>query len=131
MIKKDTSSPEVKPIFSTFELDSKDKLFKALDQITFERDMSGMLTKDGFLSLRNLITDLTQEEFNTQKEELMQQRLKAFKESDWQRYAQCIDQARNAYQKLVHDRSMQALEHIDITEENYGVIVQKTMQDPI
>jgi hypothetical protein len=59
MIKKDTSSPEVKPIFSTFELDSKDKLFKALDQITFERDMSGMLTKDGFLSLRNLITDLT------------------------------------------------------------------------
>jgi hypothetical protein len=59
MIKKDTSSPEVKPIVSTFELDSKDKLFKALDQITFERDMSGMLTKDGFLSLRNLITDLT------------------------------------------------------------------------
>jgi len=51
--------------------------------MTFERDMSGMLTKDGFLSLRNLITSLTQEEFKPQKEELMQQRLKAFKESDW------------------------------------------------
>jgi hypothetical protein len=40
--------------------------------MTFERDMSGMLTKDGFLSIRNLITGLTQEEFKPQKEELMQ-----------------------------------------------------------
>lgn len=83
----------VKPGDSAVELDPEDKLFKALDQMTFERDMSGMLTKDGFLSLRNLITGLTQEEFKPQKEELMQQRLKAFKESDWQRYAQCIGQA--------------------------------------
>ena len=72
MMEKDTPSPEVEPSVSAFELEWKDKLFKALDQITFEIDMSGMLTKDGFLSLRNLITGLTQEEFKPQKKELMQ-----------------------------------------------------------
>jgi len=65
------------------ELDPEDRLLKELDAHTFEKDMSGMLTKDGFLAMRNLITAVTQEEFKPQKEELMQNRLKCFKENDW------------------------------------------------
>lgn len=55
----------------SLELDPEDKLLKALDSLTIEKDMSGMLTKDGFLTLRNMITSATQEEFKPQKEELM------------------------------------------------------------
>ena len=43
-------------------LDAEDKLLKALDQqeMDFEKELSGNLTKDGFCNLRNLITAMTQ-----------------------------------------------------------------------
>lgn len=43
----------------SIELDPEDKLLKELDSHTFEKDMSGMLTKDGFLTMRNVITTCT------------------------------------------------------------------------
>jgi hypothetical protein len=54
------------------DLDPEDRLMKELDAQTFEKDMSGMLSKDGFLTMRNVITAVTQEEFKSQKEELME-----------------------------------------------------------
>jgi hypothetical protein len=54
------------------ELDPEDRLCKELDAHSYEKDMSGMLSKDGFLTMRNVITAVTQEEFKSQKEELME-----------------------------------------------------------
>ncbi len=66
-------------------LDGVDKLMQALDQAekTFERELTGNLTKNGFVQLRNLVSTLTQEEFKPKKEELMELRLQAYRESDW------------------------------------------------
>jgi len=44
-----------------------------------------------------LITEYTQEEFKSKKEELMQQRLQAFKEQDWQNYGKFISMAAQAF----------------------------------
>jgi hypothetical protein len=45
---------------------------KELDAQTYERDMSGILSKDGFLAMRNVITAVAQEEFKQVKEDLME-----------------------------------------------------------
>jgi len=55
-----------------------------------EKDLSGSLTKDGFTNLRNIVMQSCQEEFKPIKEDLMKQRIKAFKENDWQNYAKFI-----------------------------------------
>lgn len=83
-------------------LDADEKLLQALDQheMDFEKELSGNLTKDGFVNLRNLITSMTQQEFKPTKEELMQQRVQAYKNNDWQNYAKFISQAASTYQQL-------------------------------
>ena len=63
----------------------------------FERDITGNLTKEGFLNLRNFITAFILEEFKPRKEELMNQRVNAFKEQDWANYGKFIGMAAQEY----------------------------------
>lgn len=104
------------------DLDGEEKLLKAIDQNDhlFDKELSGNLTKNGFTQLRNLITAMTQTEFKPKKEELMLQRIQAYKEQDWPTYGKMIGMAAQSFQMLMTERTKAVIEHLGYTEQTYG-----------
>lgn len=97
-----------------------DKLLQAIDNLPeISKELNGTLSKEAFLLVRNLISKHVQIEFKGKKDELMNQRLTHFKESEWQNYVKMIGMAAQAHNDLLIQRTKQVIEHLDMSEENW------------
>lgn len=93
-----------------------DKLLQAIDNLPeISKELNGTLSKEAFLLVRNLISKHVQIEFKGKKDELMNQRLAHFKESDWQNYVKMIGMAAQAHNALLIERTKQVIEHLDMS----------------
>lgn len=76
------------------------------------------------MKLRGEITAHTFRVFEPRKQELMKQRLAAFKKKKWDIYTEKINEASQNFYALSHGEMAFALGLIDITEENYMTSLQ-------
>jgi len=83
---------------------------------------------DSFMMLRSEITAHTFKLFEPRKQFLMKQRLSAFKKQKWDIYTGKINEASNNFYTLSHSEMEFALNHLDITVENYVTTLQKVMK---
>lgn len=60
-------------------------------------------------------------EFQPLKISLMEKRVRAFKESDWEVYASLIMEAQKSYLELLEKRTKEVLEFLDISLENWQI----------
>ncbi len=79
----------------------------------------GTLSKDECLRVKLFITQTTQRLFKTQKEELFELRLMAFKLQNNTKYAQCIGMASQAMQEVAKKVTEGTLNHFKISQENF------------
>lgn len=108
-----------------------DKLLQAIDNLPeISKELNGTLSKEAFLLVRNLISKHVQIEFKGKKDELMNQRLAHFKESDWQNYVKMIGMAAQAHNTLMIQRTKQVIEHLDMSEENWKHSNDAAARDP-
>jgi len=68
--------------------------------------------------------------FKDRKEELMQERIVAFKAKKWDVYKEKIQQASANFYQLSAAEMQFALAYLDIVPENYALTMQKVMQEP-
>ena len=76
---------------------------------------------EAFFKLRGVITEHTFKLFNTRKNQLMNQRLAAFKKQNWQLYEAKINEATQDFFSISGLETRYALEVLDMTEANYMV----------
>ncbi len=64
-------------------------LKQTIDQSShhFSKELNGQLTKPGLTSLRNIVFEFVHNEFKQRKEELLLDRIMAFKNNDWASYS--------------------------------------------
>jgi hypothetical protein len=95
------------------ELEPTHELIRQIDlkAASLEKDLTGELSKDGFLRFQMLITENVNLQFKQKKEELMEQRIQAFKEKDWQKYGTFIQMAAQEMTKLTAEATQKACEH--------------------
>jgi len=85
---------EEEKLFNQRRDEFREELCKKLSSQTFEtEEMTGILLKEGFMRLRQFITEHTFRVFEPRKQMLMRQRLAAFKKQKWDVYQQKINEA--------------------------------------
>ena len=83
-----------------------------------------------FVKITGLIQEQVSSEFKQQKEDIMQERLKAFKEQDMQSYTMCIQKAATAMAQLTQLRTQQAFEHLQYTPQMFQQMNQQWAKNP-
>lgn len=79
------------------------------------------MLSEAFFTLRNVITEHTFKLFNTRKNQLMNQRLAAFKKQNWELYEAKINEASQNFFSISGLEMRHALEVLDMSEANYMV----------
>lgn len=95
-----------------------------------KEELTGDLTLESFLSLRAELTAHTFMLFKDRKEELMLERIEAYKAKNWDLYKEKIQQASHDFYQLSAEEMRFALNFLDISPENYSLTMQKVMQEP-
>jgi len=95
-----------------------------------KEELTGDLTIESFLKLRGEITAHTFMLFKDRKEELMNERIVAFKAENWDVYKEKIQQASHDFYQLSAQEMRFALNYLDILPENYALTMQKVMKEP-
>ena len=57
----------------------------------------------------------------------MQLRLAAFRKQDWPEYTKMIGQAQQNFMLLSQEETKIGLDHIDLTQQNYNITLQKVL----
>lgn len=92
-------------------------LLKAVDNNMpkLDKGLSGLLTPRGTLELQKIITEHVMNQFKQTKEEMMQQRIQAYKDRDWPRYGDLINKAAQGMMKLQAEMTGKACQHLQYT----------------
>lgn len=88
------------------------------------------LTPLSFLKLRGIITAHISLAFLPRRNDLLQERLAAYKAEDWKTYTMKIQQAQTEYQKCSMEEIDFALKFLEFKTEDYARTVQLNMSEP-
>ena len=88
-----------------------------------------VLTKESILKLRKLMNKRTYTKYAPLKEEMVAERVAVFKTKDMAKYAECVDNAAEAFEDLKEEAMCDALEYLDIPDEMYELTMKESKDD--
>jgi hypothetical protein len=92
--------------------------------------MQGLLTPDGMMNIMKVVEDHIFKEFKPRKQTLMQERIDAYKRSDWQNYMQKIGQAQQEMMQLTGLRTQGAFKHLGYDSQQFQLMKGRTFSTP-
>lgn len=107
------------------------QLLKTLDNSMpkLEKGLSGLLTPRGTLELQKIVTEHVMNCFKAEKEDLMKQRIEAFKDSQWDRYSEMIQKAAQGMMKLQMEMTGKACTHLQYTPQQFQQMMAGLQKD--
>ena len=88
-----------------------------------------VLAKESFLKLRKLMNRRTYTKYAPLKEEMVAERVAVFKTKDMAKYAECVENAAEAFEELKEEAQLDALEYLEIPDEMYELTMKESKED--